>query len=350
MPDILYAIDDTKLYAAADANGKVIAVLTKGAPLEILNRSTTNTWLKVRSTENSQWVGYVPAASTSAKPVLQKSASNKQTSPKSTNDIAAIQQSRTQAEKDYLSAQTQNMLEYYESERERERQEEAEQEARLAEQQRLEQEDFQRRQDAYAEQRRRQSMADWGQRTQPSYLYNRQDSPSGRNRYPDSNKSGSIYEPVPQSQINAERNRALAQAQSQNTGSRSGSANSASSRSSASGREPSAVVELSPRPPVPQASSNCREVYPEGFVCARAGSPAWYAENQRDTAIGMARTMAFTDAASLCNGYRYQTPDQNDPAWRVANPDCRESYGHTTDGSALVWCEIEVAGPCTPIP
>ncbi|EMR11992.1 hypothetical protein MPL1_12658 [Methylophaga lonarensis MPL] len=352
-PEIIYVKSSTPLYESANDKGSVIVSLPTGSSLEVLNRSNAS-WLQVRSSENAQLVGYVRASATSATPVARAPDAESEQLPRTSNQIAAIQQSREQADQAYISEQKQNMKAYEKSEYERRRQEEAEQEARLAEQQRLETEDFQRRQDAYAEQRRRQSMAEWGQRTQPSYLYNRQDSPSGRSRSNDGNKSGSIYAPVPQSQINAERNRALAQAQSQNTGSRSGSANSASSRSSASGREPSAVVELTPRPPIPQASSNCREVYPEGFVCARAGSPAWYAENHRDTAIGMARTIAFTEAATKCSGGGpYQmgvtpsTPNENDPAWRVANPDCRESYGHTTDGTALVWCEIEVAGPCS---
>ena len=110
---------------------------------------------------------------------------------------------------------------------------------------------------------------------------------------------------------------------------------------------------LTPWPSVPQSSSTCRGQYPQGYVCGRAGSPGWYAQNHRDTAIGMARTIAFSITPAKCRGGDPYTvnspstpPSDNDPRWIVGKPDCRESYGHTTDGTALIWCEIEVAGPC----
>lgn len=106
--------------------------------------------------------------------------------------------------------------------------------------------------------------------------------------------------------------------------------------------------ELKPTPPVPTITGDCRGNYPQDHLCGRAGSPTWYAENHKNTAIGMARTIAFVEAAEKCrlSGSKKRSPPQTDPSWIVSSSDCQESYGHTTDGTALVYCEIETSAPC----
>lgn len=360
-------VSSAELRASPRPSGRSLVALVAGTRVELLELVGGGQWAKVRTLTEPTRVGYLRAELLEdANSGISLGRLGGQAS--SPREVALLhrnilEENRRAAELARHQDMQEKQARISEEKAARER-EEAENKARRE----REDAEFREQQQQYEDQRRRQSAREWAARTAPSsgvgFPPPQQRAPTGVSR---------LYAPAPMADVNTERRRAIEQKQYQATSptpgagttpypsvARPAEAVSAPRPSTGSGN-PSAASSSQPsqnaptthrpgsEPPHPQSSTSCKATYPREAICARGNSSAWYGSHGRGVAVSQAREHAKAQIFQICRSKgRYTTPRWGGSAWSEGSPECREASGYRTDGSPLLWCELDVWTTCIP--
>ena len=315
-------------------SGRSLVALVAGTRVELLELVGGGQWAKVRTLTEPTRVGYLRAELLEdANSGISLGRLGGQAS--SPREVALLHRNILEENRRAAELARQQDMQEKQARLSKEKAEREREEARDQARREREDAEFREQQQEYEDQRRRQSAREWAARTAPSsgvgFPPTQQRAPTGGSR---------LYAPAP---VAARPPEAVSAPRSS-----AGSGNPAAGSSQPSQNAPTTHRPGS-EPPHPQSSTSCKATYPRDAVCARGNSSAWYGSHGRGVAISQAREHAKALIYQACRSKgRYTTPSGGGSAWSEGSPECREAHGYRTDGSPLLWCELDVWTTCIP--